>query len=171
MSGQRGVPRVKPPLAPLKDQGCHRFGVVPPDSAGDAAEEVEGGDHAFEDGLGALERQRHDEGGVGVGPGRDEKGDEASAVGEVDVDVAEIGFESPAREVPQRDEGFLMSCPFPPQVALHLGVPASVVMLVAESPIHLGGGMPLFGRRGLVVDQDLIDKTASGNNLNVLRSW
>ena len=31
---------MKPTLAPLKDQRRHRFGVVPPDFAGDAAEEV-----------------------------------------------------------------------------------------------------------------------------------
>ena len=85
------------------------------------------------------------------------KGTEASAVGEVDVDVAEIGFEAAAGEVSQRDEGFLMSDSVPPQVALHLGVTAGVAVLVAEPPEHLGGGMPLLGRRGLVVDQDLID--------------
>src|SRR3954470_17166092 len=45
----------------------------------------------------------------------------------------------------------------PPQVALHLGVTAGVVVLVAEPPEHLGSGMPLLGWRGLVVDQDLID--------------
>ena len=85
------------------------------------------------------------------------KGTEASAVGEVDVDVTEIGFEAAAGEVSQRDEGFLMSDSVPPQVALHLGVTAGVVVLVAEAPEHLGGGMPLLGRRGLVVDQDLVD--------------
>lgn len=73
------------------------------------------------------------------------------------MDVAEIGFEASAREVSQRNEGFLMTDPFPPQVALHLGVPAGVAVLVAESSEHLGGGMPLFGRRGQVIDQDLVD--------------
>jgi hypothetical protein len=55
------------------------------------------------------------------------------------------------------DEGLLMPDAFPPQVALDLGVAAGVAVLVVESPIDLGGGMPLLGRRGLVVDQDLID--------------
>ena len=77
-------------------------------SLGTRAEELEGGDHAFEDRLGALEGQGQDEGGVGVGPGGDEERDEPAAVGEVDVDVAEVGFEASAREVAQRDEGFLM---------------------------------------------------------------
>lgn len=133
-------------FASLKDQRRDRPWVVPPDLPGDAAEEVEGGDHAFEDRLGAFKRQRHDERGVGIGPGGDEEGNLTSSVGKIDVDVAEIGFEASAREVSQRNEGFLMTDPFPPQVALHLGVPAGVAVLVAESSEHLGGGMPLFGR-------------------------
>ena len=109
VAGQRGVARMELTFAPLEDQRGDGLGVVPPDFLGDAAEELEGGDHAFEDRLGALERQGHDEGGVGVGPGGDEEGDEASAVGEVDVDVTEIGFEALAGEMAQRDEGFTMS--------------------------------------------------------------
>ena len=80
-------------------------------SLGTRLEELEGRDHALEDRLGALEGQCQDEGGVGVGPGGDEEGDQASAVGEVDVDVTEIGFEPLAGEMPQRDEGLLMSSP------------------------------------------------------------
>jgi hypothetical protein len=150
VSGECSVPRVEPPLSPLKDQRRHRLWVVPPDFPGDAREEVERGDHAFEDRLGAFERQRHDEGGVGVGPGGDEEGNEVSAVGEVDVDVTEIGFEASAWEVPQGDEGFLMSDSVPPQVALHLAVAAGIAMLVAEASEHLHGGVPLLGRGVLV---------------------
>ena len=40
---------------------------------------------------------------------------------------------------------------------MDLSVPAAVVVLVAESPEDLGGGVPLLGRSGLVVDQDLVD--------------
>ena len=89
--------------APLEDQRGDGFGVVPPDFLGNAAEELEGGDHAFEDRLGALERQGENEGSVGVGPGGDEEGDLPPAVGEVDVDVTEIGLEALARKM--RQEG------------------------------------------------------------------
>ena len=111
----------------------------------------------FEDRLGALERQGQDEGGVGVGPGGDQERDEPAAVGEVDVDVAEVGFEASAREMAQRDEGLLVPRPVLAHVALDLGIAAGVAVLVAEPPEDLGGGMPLLGRCGLVVDQDLID--------------
>ena len=42
-------------------------------------------------------------------------------------------------------------------VALHLDIHAAVAVLVADPPEHLSGGVPLLGRSGLVVDQDLID--------------
>ena len=135
-------------------------------SLGTAAEELEGGDHPFEDGLGALERQRQDERGVGVGPGRDEERDEPATVGEIDVDVAEIGLEALAREMSQGDEGLLMPPPMLAHVALHLGIPAAVAVLVAKASEDLSGGVPLLGRCGLVVDEDLVD-----DRLEPARAW
>jgi hypothetical protein len=84
---------MEPPLAALEDGRGDGLGVVPPDFLGYGRKELEGGDQAVEDRLGALERQRQDEGGVGVGPGSDEERDEAAAVGEVDVTMAEVGLE------------------------------------------------------------------------------
>ena len=99
MAGQGRVARMDLAFATLEDQRGDGPGVVPPDLPGHAAEELEGGDHPFEDGLGALERQGQDEGGVGVGPGGDEERDGPAAVGEVDVDVAEVGLEASPREM------------------------------------------------------------------------
>jgi hypothetical protein len=82
-------------------------GVVPANFLGHAAEELEGCDHAFEDGLGAFEGERPHKGSVRVGPGRHEEGNLPPTIREVDVDVSEIGLEALAREVPQRDERFL----------------------------------------------------------------
>jgi hypothetical protein len=160
--GQRGVPRVELTVAPLKDQRSHRFWIIPPDFLGYGAKELEGRDHAFEDRLGALEGERQHEGGVGVGPGGDEEGDELAAVGEVDVDVAEIGFEALAREMTQGDERLLLAASVPEHVALHLGIPAGVVLFVAEAAKDLRGGVPLLGRGGFVVDQDLVDDRLEG---------
>ncbi len=114
-------------------------------------------DHAFEDRLGAFEGERQHEGGVGVGPGRHEEGDQAPTVGEVDVDVSEIGLEPPTRQVSQGDERLPISTSVLEHVALHLGIPAAVAVLVAEPSEELGGGVPLLGRGGLVVDEDLVD--------------
>ena len=111
VAGQRGVPRMELAVAPLKNQRSDSSWIIPPDLLGYGAEELEGRDHPFEDGLGALEGQREHERGVGVGPGGDEEGDEPATVGEVDVDVAEVGFEATAGEVAQGDEGLLVAWP------------------------------------------------------------
>ena len=110
------------------------------------AEELEGGDHAFEDGLGAFEGQRENEGIVRVGPGGDEEGDGPAALGEVDVDVAEIGFEPMARKMGQRNEGFLVPAAMLQEIALHLAVAAAVAVFIAKPTKHLRGGVPLLGR-------------------------
>ena len=157
MAGQGRVARVDLAFAPLEDQRGDGPGVVPPDLPGHAAEELEGGDHAVEDGLGPLERQGQDERGVGVGPGGDEERDGPAAVGEVDVDVAEVGLEASAREMAQGDEGLAMPPPVLEDVALDLGVAAGVAVLVAEAAVDLGGGVPLLGRGVLVVGEDAVD--------------
>ena len=63
---------------------------------------------------------------------------------EVDVDVSEIGLEALAREVPQRDERFLMPTSVFEQVALDLGIPAVVAVFVAEASEDLSSGVPLL---------------------------
>ena len=70
------------------------------------------------------------------------------------MNMTEIGFEPLAWKMPQRNEGLLFLPAMFEQVALHLGVAAVVTVLVAEATEHLSGGMPLFGRRGLVVPED-----------------
>ena len=54
VAGQLGVAGMELAFASLKDERGHGPGVVPPDLLGDAAEELEGPDHAFKDRLGAL---------------------------------------------------------------------------------------------------------------------
>src|SRR5689334_2407723 len=149
-------------LPPLQDGGGDGLGVVPPDLLGDATEELEGGDHAGEDRLGALERQRQDERRVGVGPGGDQERDGPAAVGEVDVDVTEVGLEPPAREMGQRDEGLLMSSFMLEYIALDLTVAAAVAVLVLEATEDLHGGVALLGGRLLVVGQDAVDDRLEG---------
>src|SRR3974377_2322227 len=57
----------------------------------------------------------------------------------------------------QRDERFPLSTSMLEHVALHLGVTAAVAILIAEATKHLSRGMPLLGRCGFVIDQDLVD--------------
>ena len=157
MAGQGRVSRMDLTLATLEDQRGDGPGVVPPDFLGDTAEELEGGDHPFEDGLGPLERQGQDERGIGVGPGGDQERDGPAAVGEVDVDVAEVGLEAMSGQMAEGDEGLAMSPPVPEHIALDLGIPAGIGMLVAEATMDLRGGVPLLGRGILVVGEYAVD--------------
>ena len=62
----------------------------------------------------------------------------------------------------------------PADVALHLGVAAGVAVLVAEAAEDLGGGVPLLGRGGLVVGEDLVDGRLEGAELGrgaVAEAW
>src|SRR5207244_10486458 len=112
-------------------------GVVPPDLLGHAAEELKRRDHAFEDRLRALEGERQHKRGIRVGPGRNQEGDQASTVGKVDVDMAEISFEPPSRKMPQGNERFLVLASMLEDIALHLRVTTAVTVLVAEATEHL----------------------------------
>ena len=106
VAGQRGVSGMELSFPPEQDQGGDCFGVVPPDFLRDGLEELEGCDHAFEDRLGALEWQSQNEGIIRVGPGGNQERNKPAAVGEIDMDMAEIGFEALARKMAQRDECF-----------------------------------------------------------------
>jgi len=97
--GQRGVSGMDLSFASLKDQGRDRSGIVPPNFLGNGFEELEGGDHAFEDRLGALEGECQNERTIRVGPGGDQEGDLPSPLGKFNVDVAEVGFEAFAGEM------------------------------------------------------------------------
>src|SRR5208337_3487365 len=157
VAGQGGVSRMEVAVASLKDERGDRFGVVPPDLPRHTAEELESRDHPFENGLGAFERQGEDEGGVRVGPGGDEEGNQATAIGEVDVNMSEVGFETLAREMSQRDEGFLLGAFLLEQVTLYLSISADVSVFVAELPEQLHRGMALFGGSVLVVAENLFE--------------
>ena len=63
-------------------------------SRGTAAKNSKARTMPCEDGLGALGRQGDGERGVGVGPDGHQDGDLAAAVGEVDVDVPEVGLQA-----------------------------------------------------------------------------
>ena len=78
-------------------------------------------------------RQGDHEGSVRVGPGGDEEGDLPPTVGEVDVNVTEVGLEALAGEMPQGDEGLTVRAVVLAEIAPHLAVTAVVSVLVTEA--------------------------------------
>ena len=108
-----------------------------------------------------------------MGPGGDEKSDLASAIGEVDGDVAEISLEALTREMCERYECFFMSSLMLEQIALHLAVASGISVLVAETTEHLHGGVALLGGSVVVIDQNLINDRWKGPRTfaNRLLTW
>lgn len=122
-----------------------RLGIVPPHFVRHTAEELKTFDHAVQNGLGPLGRQRQGERGIGVSPGEQQHRHLPTALGEVDVDVAEVGFEALARIVVERDERLPRSGALAPHIAADAVITAGVAMLVAEPPKDLGGSVLLLG--------------------------
>ena len=139
-------------MASLKDQGGDCFGVVPPDFLGGGAEELEGRDHASRIASVRSKGRASTKGCFGWARG-DEKWDLASAIGEVDGDVAEISLEALTGEMCERYECFFMSSLMLEQIALHLAVASGISVLVAETTEHLHGGVALLGGSVVVIDQ------------------
>jgi hypothetical protein len=167
MTRQCSETRMNLAFASFEDQRGDGPGVIPPDFLGHASEELEGGNHPFENGFGALEWESQDKRSIGVGPGSDEERDEPSAVRKINVDVTKIGFEAVSREVAQWDESLAISPTMLEHIALNLSIAAGVLVLIAKTTMDLGSGVPLLVRGGLVVDKDLVDdrldRTESGS--------
>jgi hypothetical protein len=126
------------------------------------AEELEGRDHALEDRLGSLEGKGQNERKVRISPGSGQDRNNPSAIGKVDVDMAEIGLETLAWEMSQGNKRLAMATPVLVHVALHLAVTSAVSVFVLQSTKYLHGSVALLDRRVLVVSQDLVDDPQIG---------
>ncbi len=159
----QGLVALVEPAVPADEQLCrHRLGVVPPQLARHAAEGRERLDQPEEDRLGALARQGQRERAIGIRPGHQEHGNQAPAVGEVDVDVTEVGLQAPAGLVVQRDEGLAALLVPAQHVQADALVTARVVVLVAQAAEQLGRGMALLPGRLQVALQDVVDDRLEG---------
>jgi len=162
VTGQGLVAFVEPTVAAGQQVRRHGLGVVPPEFVRHTTEEGEGFDQAVEDGLGALGRQSQGEGTIGIPPGHEQDRDELAALGEIDMDVAEVRFEALAGIVVEGDEGLSRARLQGANVEANAFGTARVVVLVAETAEDLGGGMALLPRCGLIGAKDVIDERLEG---------
>ena len=153
---------VELPLPADEQMRHHRLGIVPPQLPRHATEERERLDQAMQDGLGAFGRQGNRERTIGIGPGREQHGNEPAAVGEIDVDVAEVGFEPLSGIVVERDERLPLRPSLGQEVLAHALVAAGIVVFVAQTPENLGDRVPLLAGRVLISAQDLVNHRLEG---------
>jgi hypothetical protein len=79
--------------------------------------------------------------------------------------MTEVGFKALTRKMAQRDECLPVASPMFENIALYLSIPTRVAVFVAEAAKDLGGSVPLLGRRGLIVGEDLVDDRLEGAEL------
>ena len=85
-----------------------------------------------------------------------------SALGKIDVDETEIGFQALARIVAQGDKRLALTPPLAGQVAPDLVVAPAIGMLGTQPTIELHGRVPLLGRGFLIGFEDLVDDAVEG---------
>ena len=140
----------------------HGLGIVPPQLTRHTAEEGERLDQAMQDGLGAFGRYSDSERAIGIAPGGEQHGNEPATIGEIDVDVTEVGFEPLSRIVVERDERHALRPSLGQQILPDALVAAGVVVLVAQAPENLGDRVPLLAGRVLVGPNDGVDDRLEG---------
>ena len=106
MAGQRLIMLVQLPVAPLENRHGDRLGIVPPQFLGNAVEVREGFHRAVQNRFHLFAGQRDRERAVRPRPSNQEHRHLPAAFGEVDVDVAEVGFRPPTRLMRKRKERF-----------------------------------------------------------------
>jgi hypothetical protein len=154
---QRLIALVEPAFAAGEQVRRDRLGIVPPQFARHDAIEMERLVQAMQDRFGALARQRDREGTIRVAPSRDQDRHEPAALGEVDMNVAEVGFEPLTRIVIEWDECLALRARLRRDVSPDATIAAAVALLVTQAAKNLGGRVSLLGRRLLIGLQDVVD--------------
>ncbi|OWK41003.1 hypothetical protein [Fimbriiglobus ruber] len=85
-----------------------------------------------------------------------------STLGEVDLNVSEVGLATVAGGMVEGEEGLALLVASVPEVALDGVIAAGVVVLVDETSKDLGGGVALLRGGGLIGREDGIDDRLEG---------
>ena len=152
MTGQGRVPLLQPTPPAPQDRRGHRLGIIPPDLPGHTTEEREAFDHARQNRLRLFARQRQRKPKARVTPRQQQYGHLPAPIGEIDVDVSEVSFQAPARQMRQRDERLSLMAKQLADVSPDLVVATQVAVLIPQTTIELRrcvlllmGGLPIVG--------------------------
>ena len=162
MTGQGRVPRLQPTPPAPQDRRGHRLGIIPPDLPGHTTEERKALDHARQNRLRLFARQRQRKTKARVTPRQQQHGHLPAAIREIDVDVAEVCFQAPARRMRQGNERLSLVAEALADISSHLVIAARVAVLIPQTTIELRRRVLLL-RGGLpIVGQDLLDQGLVG---------
>ncbi len=165
VTGERLITWVDLPRPPRQQRLGHRLRIVPPDFFRHTPEKIKRLRHALQDRFGSLRRQRHRERKVGVRPDQDQHVDLPATVGEVHRNLAKVGFDSLAGPMIQRDERLSMVFPMPVHEPPHGIIAARVSVFVPDPLEDPHPRMPLLGRRGFILFENLQDAIVKPSQL------
>jgi len=151
------VALVELPTAAFEQVRHHGLGIVPPHLARHTAKEREGLDEAVKDRLGPLRGQGQHERAIGVAPSRHQHRNLPAPVGEIDVEVTKVGFQTLAGIVIERDERLAALAALSADIMPHPLIAALVAVLGLQPPPELLHRVPLLARRLLVAGEDGIE--------------
>ncbi len=162
VAGQRRVALLNLPLAALQDGGGHALGIIPPDLPGHTLEESQAFDHAGQDRLRLLTRQRHRKTKARMTPGQQQDRDQLASLRKVHVDVSEVRLQPSARRMRQWEERLPLGPLHPAHVSPHLVIAACIAMFIPQTPVPLRCRMLLLGGSTLILRQNLLDQSLVG---------
>jgi hypothetical protein len=156
VAGQGRVTLVEHTLSALEQNRRHRFGIVPPHLTRHTTKKSECFDQTVQNGLGSLRWQGDGERTIGVRPGHQQNRNLLATLGEINVDMPEVGLDALARIVVERDERLPCAVSLPPHIQAHPIVTARVAVLLLQTPKQLRRRVPLLARRLLIGRQDRV---------------
>ena len=126
------ITRVQSSLAADEQRCRHRLRIVPPDFSWKTFEKIKRLHHAFQNRLGPFRRKSDCKRCVGIRPYQNQDGNLPPTVRKVDVNLAEVRFQSLARFVVQRDKRLAFFGPMLLHEPPNRIVSALVLMFVAQ---------------------------------------
>ena len=164
MAGQGLITRMQSPLP--TGQNCDRHGgrIVPPQLSWYRAKKLEGLNHSVQDCFDPFGWQRDRKRAIGMSPGQQQHVDHPTTVGEVDIDVAKVGFGPLSRRMVQRQEGLAFTNSMLDHVATNLVI-ATQIPLFDNAAKELHCRMALLRWCRLVGLQNLINHRNEGPQL------
>jgi hypothetical protein len=152
VTGQGLIASVDLPLPTHEDIWHQRGGIIPPNLVRHTAEELERFDEAVQDRLGPLGGQGDGEGTIGIRPGHEQHGHLPASIGEIDVHMPKVRFETLARIVIKRNKCLASLMLLAAHIEANALIAAGVAVFLLEPAKQLHGGMALLARRQAIVD-------------------
>lgn len=131
VTGQSRIARVQFAIAAHQNRIGHCLGVVPPDFFGHTPEKLEGERHSFQNGFCSLGGKGHGKRCVRMRPDQNQYIDFPTSFREIDLNLAEVGFDSLTGLMIEWDEGLFVLLTMLDDKPADGGITSRIAVLIA----------------------------------------